>query len=237
MQGDSANKSQETTQLLRSVAEQLKMPLSTIARQAELGQLTGDLSLTDLSAIRTHASAALTLVDCYLLGLQLIREQAALPLEPVSVSSLLVETAHELEAFAKQYDTTLELHIAGKYEPVMAHHAGLKSALLSLGYALLESYPVQQRGRMSLAVHRTPNGIVTGLYGDFEQLSSKAWRTALQLQGKAPRPFESLSSNGAGLFVAEAILQAMDTKLRIGKHRKQQGLATTLQPSQQLSFV
>jgi hypothetical protein len=219
------------------VAEQLKMPLTTIARQAELGQLTGQTELTDLSAIRTHAAAALTLVDSYLLGLQLMREQATLELEPVSVSSLLVETAHELESFAKQYDTTLELRIGGRYEPVMANQQGLKSALLALGYALLQGHPMPKGGRMSLAVHRTPHGIVTGLYGDYEQLSSESWRKALALQGKAPRPLTTLSGSGAGLFVADAILQAMESKLRVGKHQNQQGLAATLQPSQQLVFV
>jgi hypothetical protein len=193
--------------------------------------------MTDLTAIQTHAAAALTLVDSYLLGLQLMRDQSILQLEPVSVSSLLVETVHELSGFAKQYNTKLELSIGGKYEPVMAHAAGLKSALLSLGYALLEGYSVQEGGRLTLAVHRTPHGIVTGLYGDYERLSADSWRKALLLQGRAPRPLASLSGNGAGLFVAEAILQAMSTRLRVGKHQNQQGLATTLQPSQQLSFV
>lgn len=237
MQENSASQSQEITGLLRSVAEQLKMPLSTIARQAELGQLTGDVALTDLAAIRTHAAAALTLVDSYLLGLQLLKEQATLALEPVSVSSLLVDTAHQLEGLAKQYNTKLELRIAGKYEPVMAHPRGLKSALLSLGYALLEGYPMEAGHNLTLAVHRTPHGIVTGVYGDYQRLSAEAWRKALDLQGKAPRPFSGLSGNSAGLFVAHTILQAMETKLRVGKHLHQQGLATTLQPSQQLSFV
>jgi hypothetical protein len=234
---DSTIQPEEATQLLRSVAEQLKMPLSTIARQAELGQLTGDVALTDLAAIRTHAAAALTLVDSYLLGLQLLRDQAILPLEPVSVSSLLVDTAHQLDAFAKQYNTKLELRIAGRYEPVMAHAAGLRSALLSLGYALLEGYPMQKGGNLTLAVHRTPHGIVTGIYGAYERLSTEAWHKALELQGRAPRPLSTLSGNGAGLFVANTILRAMETKLRVGKHLNQQGLATTLQPSQQLSFV
>jgi hypothetical protein len=235
--GKSAIESQDVTQLLRSVADQLKLPLTAIARQAELGQLTGDLARVDLAAVHTHATAALALVDCYLLGLQLMQEQAALALEPVSVSSMLVETAHELEGFARQYGARLELRIAGKYEPVMAHRAGLKSALLALGFALLEGYPLKG-GRLTLAVHRTPHGIVTGLYGDYEQLSAAHWRKALELHGKAPQPFGALcSGNGAGLFVAETILQAMSTRLRIGRHQKQQGLATTLQPSQQLSFV
>jgi hypothetical protein len=222
---------------LRSVADQLKLPLAVIARQAELGQLTGDPGQVDLAAVRTHATAALTLVDCYLLGLQLVHQQASLAIEPVSVSSTLAEIAHELDGFARQYGTRLELRIAGRYEPVMAHRAGLKSALLALGYALLEGYPLKG-GHLTLAVHRTPHGIVTGLYGDYEQLSAAQWRKALELHGKAPQPFSALcSGNGAGLFVAESILQAMSTRLRVGKHQNKQGLATTLQASQQLSFV
>jgi hypothetical protein len=228
---------QDVMQLLRSVANQLKLPLTTIARQAELGQLTGEPALVDLAAVRTHATAAMKLVDCYLLGLQLLREQASLELEPVSVSSLLAEAAHELDGFARQYGTKLELHIAGKYEPVMTHRSGLKSALLTLGYALLEDYPVQQ-GQMTLAVHRTPHGIVAGLYGDYQQLSAAQWRKALELQGKAPQPLSALcSGSGAGLFVADTILRAMATRLRVGIHQRQRGFVATLQPSQQLRFV
>lgn len=237
MQGDSADPELGATQLLRSIAEQLKVPLSTIARQAELGQLTGDICMSDLATMRTHATAALTLVDSYLLGLQLMHEQFELQLEPVSISSLLVETAHELSSFAAQHKTNLKISVAGKYEPVMAHAAGLKSALLALGYTLLEGYAVQAGSSLTLAVHRTPHGIVTGLYGNYERLSAESWRKALLLQTRAPRPLPSLSGNAAGLFIAEAILQAMATKLRTGKHHNQQGLATTLQPSQQLSFV
>lgn len=227
----------ESTQLLRSIAEQLKTPLAVIARQTELGQLTGNMQLVDVNAIHTQAATALTLVESYLLGLQLMREQTELLLEPVSVSSMLVEVAHELETFAKQYGTGLELRIAGKYEPVMANYHGLKSALLSLGYALLEGYPLRDQ-KLTLAVHRTSHGIVTGLYGDYEQLSSQQWRKALEMHGRAHQPFQALTSgSGAGIFVAQTILQAMTTKLRVGKHLKQHGLATTLQPSQQLQFV
>jgi K+-sensing histidine kinase KdpD len=225
------------TTLLRSIAEQLKTPLAIIARQAELGQLTGDMQLVDANSIHTQATTALALVESYLLGLQLMYEQTDLLLEPVSISSTLVDVAHELDAFAKQYDVGLELRIGGKYQPVMAHGRGLRSALLSLGYALLEGYPLRHQ-KLTLAVHRTPHGIVTGLYGDYEQLSSKQWRRALEVQGQARQPFQALSSgSGAGIFVAQTILRAMTTKLRVGKHLNQHGLATTLQPSQQLQFV
>ena len=231
-----ADQSQEVTRLLHAVAEQLKTPLTGIARQAELGQLTGEPTLSDLSAIRLQATAALTLVESYLLGLQLLQKQTTLDLEPVSVSSLLVEVAHEFSGLAKRYGVAVELHVAGKYGPVMAHPAGLKSALLALGYALLEGSPAG-RPRLTLAAHRTPHGIITGLYGDYPELNTEAWRRALELKGRATQPLAAVSGNGAGLFVADAILQAMSTRLRVGRHLNMSGLAATFQPSQQLSFV
>jgi len=237
-QGSTIKSGQESApELLKSIAEQLKSPLANIARQAELGQFTGDSGLVNAAVIQTQANAALTLVESYLLGLRLMHEQATLNLEPVSVSSTMVEIAHELTTFAKHYGVTLELHIAGKYEPVMAHKLGLRSALLALGYTLLEGYPIADR-HLTLAVHRTPKGIVAGLYGNYQPFSGQQWRKAMELKGRASQPYATVcSGSGAGFFVAEAILGAMETRLRVGKHQKQYGLATTLQPSQQLQFV
>jgi K+-sensing histidine kinase KdpD len=229
-QGDSAA-------LLRSIAEQLTSPLTVISREAELASLSGSHFQPDAAVIHTQATAALTLVESYLLGLQLADQQIELTLEPVSVSSLLVDVAHELHGFAKQYDAALEVRIAGRYEPVMAHMAGLKSALLAVGYALLEGHS-QPGKNLTLAVHRTPHGIVTGLYGDFEAVTSDHWDRALRLHGAAAQSFSAIcKGSGAGLFIANTILQAMATRLRVGRHQNMQGLATTLRPSQQLQFV
>lgn len=228
----------EAAQLLLSVAEQLKLPLTIIARQAELGETLGGSSELDLATMRLQAHMALGLVDSYLLGLQLMNGQERLELEPVSVSSLLVETAHELDGLAKQYGITIELSIAGRYEPVMASPHGLKAALVSLGYALLGAQPEAGKRTLLLAAHRSPGGIAAGMYGQFDRLSARAWRQALELCGKVRQPFGTLSGDsGAGLFVAEAILGAMEAQLRVCKHSNHYGLATTLQPSQQLSLV
>jgi len=231
----------EAGDLLLSVAEQLKVPLTAIARQAELGQLTGQPSLVDAGAIRTQADAALQLVESYLLGLQLMSTQAQLDLEPVSVSSTLQDAAHALERFAKQYGVQLELHVAGKFPPVMAHAGGLRAALLSLGFALVEAQAAQDSAkprRLTLATHHTPHGIIAGLYGDYDGLSAKQWRSALKLYGRAPQPLTAVSAgSGAGLFVADAILRSMESSLRVGHYQHQSGLAATFQPSRQLQFV
>jgi hypothetical protein len=229
----------ETTRLLLSVAEQLKAPLTVIARQMELAPLSKDG--VDPKLVHSQATAALTLVDSYLLGVELMANQGELQLEPVSVSSMLVDAAHQLEQYARQYDIDIELAIAGRYEPVMAHKAGLKAALTSLGYALIGSQAAQHtttgRQRIILAGHRNSHGIVTGMYGS-TAMDGNELRKALQLCGKARQPFASLlGSSSAGVFVADALAQAMDSKLRVGHHGRQSGLAITFQPSKQLQFV
>lgn len=232
----------EAGDLLSAVAEQLKVPLTAIARHAELGRLTGQPDLVDVDVIRTQADAALQLVDSYLLGLQLMREQTQLALEPVSASSTLVDTAHTLERFARHYGVQLEVEVAGKFRPVMAHARGLRAALLSLGFALIEAQAAQDRTkgprRLTLATHQTPHGIVTGLYGEYEGLTTEQWRSALKLYGRAPQPLTAVSAgSGAGLFVADAIFRSMSSSLRVGQYQHQNGLAATLQPSRQLQFV
>lgn len=229
--------------LLLSVVEHLKAPLMSIARQAELEQLTGDAGLVDAAAIRSQAMAALSLVDSYLMGLDFLGKdkRAKLQLEPVSVSSTLVDVAHELERFAKHYQVQLEVQVGGRFGPVMGHAGALRTALLSLGFALVEaqaSQDVKGSRRVVMATHRTPSGVVTGVYGRYESLSARRWRNAFDLVGRARQPFPSLmSGSGAGLFVADAILRSMNSHLRVGRYMRQNGLAATLQPSSQLSFV
>lgn len=230
-----------TGNLLLSVAEQLRAPLTVIARQAELGQLTGQLELTDASAIHMQATAALTLVDSYLLGLDLMNRQTKLDLEPVSIASTLADAAHDLSLFAGHYNVQLEVEVEGRYGPVMGHAQGLRAALLSLGFALVEAQAAQDaKGpkRVVMATHRTPHGIVTGVYGQYEKLNAEQWRAALGLVGRARQPIAVLSAgSGAGLFVADAILRSMETHLRVGRFHHQSGLAATFKPSQQLTIV
>lgn len=228
--------------VLVSIAEQLKMPLLHIARQAELYSEAGQITPDKLLRMQLSAEAALRLVDSYLLGLELANEQSILPLEPVSLSSTLVDIAHQLEGFARLYNVDLELHVAGRYGPVMAHALGLKAAFLSLGYSLVEALPSLQskRQRMSLrlAAHRTPHGLVAGLYGNATTLNTKDLRRAQQLSGEVRQPFTALSATGgAGIFVADTIFRSMNSKLRVGRHQKLSGFAATLQPSQQLQLV
>jgi hypothetical protein len=225
--------------LLLSVAEQLKLPLLQIARQAELAKLTSNPA--DLSRIQTTADMALHLLDSYVLGVQLAtNERKLFETEPVSISSVLYDAGEQLAPIAKAYDVTLDLRLDGKYGPVMAHREGLQSALVSLGYALIEALPSLDRPqlRLQLAAHRCRYGIVAGLYCEAEELTTEALRQGRQLYGRARQPLTGISSSsGAGVFVADALLHAMQSQLTVSRHHKLRGLGAILQPNPQMQLV
>jgi hypothetical protein len=227
--------------LLLSVAEELKLPLLQIARQTEQGQLTGQ---TDLAAIRATAESALGLIDNYTLGIRLALEPEQMAVESVSVSSVLYDAGQQLDALAKSYGVELELSIAGRFGPVLAHRRGLQAALVSLGAALIEALPAQAEAvsasqlRLQLATHRSRYGIVAGLYADTKQASNEALQRGRELQSRSRQPLMNLThTSGAGIFVADTILKAMKLELRASRHHRLYGLGTVLQPNHQLQLV
>jgi signal transduction histidine kinase len=237
--------------LFLAMAEELKLPLQHIARQAELQQLhqphvvaegaTDLKSLEGLKDIQASADMSLQLLDSYLLSLRLsMQPEVSLQLEPVSVSAVLHDTMGELQHIAANYGVTLKLHVQGRYEPVLAHRQALQSALVALGYAVIEALPstgVRQQ-HLQLATHRTKQGIVAGVYGELDALTPQLYRRAQELQGVSRQPLVgTLPGSGAGLFVADAILAAMSSRLRVGRYMKLPGFAVTLPASQQLQLI
>lgn len=222
--------------LLRALAEQLKLPLLQIAREAELASQSNDK--TALNSISYTADMALRLVDSYLLSVQL-QALPMLELEPVSVSAVLQDTAHRLNQLAKQYDCELEVHLSGKYEPVMAHRQSLEAAFATLGYAFIEAVPdANQKHKIILGAHRSSKGLVAGVFGNQEGLSTDMYKRGMALFGTARQAVPVLTPHaGAGIFVAESLLKNMQTPLHYSKHHKLSGLAATLIPSQQLQLV
>lgn len=222
--------------LLKALAEQLKLPLLQIAREAELATMTNDPKA--LGSISYTADMALRLVDSYLLSVQL-QALPTLELEPVSVSAVLQDTAHRLNQLAKQYDCELEVHLSGRYEPVMAHRQSLEAAFATLGYAFIESVPnADQKHKVILGAHRSNKGLVAGIFGGQDGMSADMYKRGMALFGTARQAVPGISAHsGAGVFVAESLFKNMETSLQVSRHNKLSGLAATLIQSQQLQLV
>ncbi len=229
----------DSEKLLEALAEQLKVPLLHISTFSELARSGRDV--TDLLPhIEVAADRALHFIDSYLLSNNLIQRQVSLQLEPVSLASVLYDTAHRLDGLAKQYGSQLELEIGGRYEPVMANREGLEYALANIGQVLIEaqSHQAAKSQRLVMGAHRRRGGIVAGVYADVEGLNANALNRARALHGKARHPLSDVvASSGAGLFIAESILSSMSAQLRVAKHHRRSGLAATFVPSQQLALV
>lgn len=223
--------------LLRALAEQLKNPFLQIARRAELSR-SNQSPQSELPQIEDTAQLAVRLIDNYLLASE--SQQTFLPLETVSISAILHEAAEQLMPVARQYNCELELSLSGRYEPVMANANGLRAALVSLGHAFVEAGQSRPRQKhiVQLAAHRGRRGIVAGVFVEGEGLSGSVFNRAKALHGRARQPLISFSaSSAAGIFVADSLLTAMNTQLRIASHHRVSGLAATFVPSHQLSLV
>ncbi len=234
MFSDIADKPILSQQLLLSITEELKLPLLQIARKAEQG------NADNLVYVKNIADSALQLLDSYAMGVRLAMQPEHLDTEAISISSVLYDTGHQLDALAKSYGVELELNIAGRFGPVMAHRAGLQAALTSLGAALIEALPAQENAqlKLQLATHRCRYGIVAGLYAEAPSLTSTALQRGISLQSSSRQPLINLShTSGAGIFVADAILRAMNLTLKASRHHRLYGLGAVLQPNHQIQLV
>ena len=224
-------------QLLLGVAEELKLPLLQIARLSE--NLETSEPPDNLNLIQIAADTALKLLDNYALGVRLILEGQSLNREAVSVSSVLYDAAQQLDKMAKSYNVSIDMNIAGKYGPVLANRAGLQAALVSLGAALIEALPALNESslRLQLATHRSRYGVVAGVYANTKQITSQVLKQGRKLQlSRQPMP-NVTHANGAGVFIADSILKAMNLNLTASRHHNLYGLGTVLQPHHQLQLV
>lgn len=227
----------DNQRLLLALAEELRQPLLQISGQAELAQLQP--AQGSFKAIEVAARQAMWFVDGFLLSQQL-DAQTELALQPITVGAALEQTAHTLAPLAKQYDFDIDLHLSGRSAPVMAHAEALQAALLGLSSTLLGAAAAQQegRGRLVLASHSARGGVVAGVFSQAEGLSRVAYRQGRQLYGQAAQSLPQFSAQpSAGVYLADKLLGAMNSRLRVAQHQKLSGLAATLLPSQQLALI
>jgi hypothetical protein len=226
--------------LLLSVVEQLSRPLLHMSRMAELAtQADAASQQAHWQTVRTLADSSLQLAESYALSLRLDGKLSMLELQPLTVSSLLYDTAHLLEPYAKEYGLAIELDTGPRVAPVLADRQVLQSALLSLGQVFVQGGAESgQQATIRLAAHRGRYGVVAGLYSSVHELGADSLRQARSLYGRAYQPLQRLTAGpAAGVFVADALLGAVASHLHVARYHKLTGLAATLTPSAQLRLV
>jgi hypothetical protein len=229
----------EQERLFLSLAEQLARPLLTVSHLSELASADGSASTEHWQTVHAITDSSLQLVESYALSLRVHGKVTPLAMEPVTISSLLYDTAERLAPLAKQYGVEIELDTGPRMQPVLADRTVLQSAFESLGQVFLASQAeAEDRAPVHLSAHRSRYGVVAGLYGEATTLGVDSLRRARSAQGTARQPVHQLVSGpAAGVFVADSLLQALATRLHVARYHSMAGLAATLHPSQQLQLV
>lgn len=221
--------------LLRALADELKLPLTQIARVAELAEI--NKIQPQLNIIETTASNALRLIDGYMLATAL-GSQAQLDLVPVSVTATLYDVAQDLYKLSKLYDATIDIRVKGGVGQVMANGPALRAGLDSLAYTLLSGGIGGQKRTITLLAKHTKNGTMAGVLGSHAFVTAEDLQSARELYGRAHQPAGGITQNsGVGLFIADTLFSAMETKLRVIKSGRDAGLAVNLSISRQLALL
>lgn len=227
-----------------TLSEDIALPLLQVKSSLELLQSQNYAK----PAARLHVDESNLSLDT---GLQLIEayklllgsdDYANLPAEPLAVGAIMDDIAHKLSAYAKRYNTTIEVSVQHKLAPVLAHQPSLISALEVLSTSIIRAQSAQSEQKtyqLILGAHRSPdNTVAAGVFSNVHGLSDRTLRAARGLVGKARQPLPAVPAGAAaGVLVADMLCAAMWQPLRAAAHHNLPGLVTMLPASKQLQFV
>lgn len=222
--------------LLYALAEELKLPFIQIARTAELGRTMGEMH--HFGDIETTADAALRILDSFVLSSQAIVDQTTLPLESISLSSTMYDTADRLYKLTKLYNADIDIQIKGRFGLVMASPVGLKAALTSLAYSFINSGEQGKKSRIILFAQKTGKTVTTGVMSPSTKIDRQSLNKARKIYGSLGQNQSTVAhGQGAGLYVADSLFSAMNSELRFNSSSNMRGLSARLLPSEQLALL
>lgn len=241
---DSGSALEREKALLSALSDDLALPLVQIKTSLEMvgrGRFNTKKGAELAATMALSAESGLQLIEAYRLALR-AQSDSQLPLEPVAVSAVLADVAHQLDSYAKQYSTTLEVNVTGRLTPVLANKQSLTAAMSCLGASLIRAQAAASRKKNHLIMfgaHKSADSVITaGVFSGVQGLSDLALRNARALAGKARQPVSALPAGAAsGVLIADILCGSMWQPLRASAHQNLHGLATTVPVSKQLQFV
>jgi len=229
-----ASKLEDSYQLLLKVAENIRLPLLQILLNTQLSLASKE---GDLKQVEDLAKFSIRMIDNFILSSVTANNHPIL--EPLSLSSVLYDSAHELEQLAKYYDVKLKVISNNNFGPVLSNRVALESSLISVGWAMIESMSSLDKSKtITLASHRSRYGLVAGVYSEDVNINSNILNQGLRNMNSSKRPMPDFShTNSAGIFIAKQLLSNMDMRLLASKHHNLRGIGTLMNPSKQLQLI
>lgn len=226
--------------LLKSIAEELRLPLVQISRLAELSQASKYDFASNIRSIESSADLAIQLLESFILGVEFSDRQREIELSPITIGAVMNDVAHQLHRLASQNDYDIELSIKSAH-PIMGNYEAIKMAYLNIAHTIItgdNSSDGKKRKSIVFAVYNRGPKNMAGVYGNNLQISKSSWEKSLAIFDRSRQKMPDFSSiNGSGFFVATSILESMSLSLNPSKYRGHKGLAAAFPLSQQLQLI
>lgn len=222
---------------LRTIAEDLKVPLHRINIALQQSRLTGK---TNNNEIEVLIKTALNLVECYSLSVQLTNTQLPISLSPVPVKLIAYESQQELQDFAKLQKIKTNLNFKRNIGQVYGNSMVIKSIIKSIAYSLFINSEFKNEQSLLYSIQRSKKniGVDVGIFSSVYLPVSENLHNLRTFHGKARQVNSNfMYGSSSGILLADKLCEMINTKLNPARFNKMNGYHFSLMPSKQLSIL
>ena len=224
--------------LLRTVGNELKLPLMHISNAASL---LGDGAQSQAERSKHYEQLELSsrrmmqIIDSVLFAGQIETHQTSLQLEPTNVASVVHEVITETRELARRYGKRVDLRITQELSPAAVDPVALRHSLYGLLDMLIRS---TESNNVLILIHHQSDSVMITLRDNGPAVSMKQIQVAFKRLGKAARPIKQLpSTTGMAFYVAYSLSRAMGGDLSIKQAGEERRLSIKLPLSQQMELM
>ena len=224
--------------LLRTVGNELKLPLMHISNAASLLQdenITDEQRKSQAGQLELSSRRMLQIIDSVLFAGQVETQQTVLDLKPTNVASVVHSVVVECRETALKYNKEVSLRITQELAPAAVDPTALRHSLFGLIDMLIRS---ADSDRILLLIHHQSDSVMITLKDNGPAISMKQIQSAFKRLGKASKPVKQLpSTTGMAFYVAFSLSRAMGGDLTIKQSGMERRLSLKLPLSQQMELV
>lgn len=224
--------------LLRTVGNELKLPLMHISNAASLLQQNGDVHINreqHIAQLEMSSRRMLHIIDSLLFAGQIETKQTMLKLEPTNVASVVHTVMQESRVLAARYNKQLSLRISQEIAPAAVDPRALYHSLYGLLDTLIRS---AESTKIVILIHHQADSIMITLRDNGPAISLRQIQVAFSRLGKTAQPIKQLpSTTGMAFYVAYSLSRAMGGDLVIKQSGDERRMSITLPLSQQMELV
>lgn len=234
--------STDSMQGLVAAAHELKTPLAIISHLASAledeATITPAQRAISLQRIQLSAERTMRLVQGLTTSYRLGEGQMSLTLnlQPINLSQVCEEAAHEIMPFASAQNQELQLQLGGRSQLVVGDRELLHSILFNLLDNAFRHTP--PKTAVSMNLRRRSETVRVCVHDNGPGLHPSDVTKLEQRLGKQMQPIVTRSSgSGLGLYIAGQLAQAMGGRIGVGRVSSGADFHVDLLHSRQLSLL